>query len=364
VLVLAKMLPTVVRKARTLLDAINDFQRDPLACFEALDRGLQNRSCPAKPEVLGRVVAAYKAAKRDQQLAGPEHQANGQWSMIIERKLRTFDPDSLSVVLSNFFRNDAFEGLADYATIQDLGSRMNRIHFINNMLHDYRTWCELVAKDVAALQTPWVGNPFGYFIDGTLAVPGCFRHHYMAEKAVSLLRGSGVLAEIGCGYGELGYYALLSPGVHYVDFDLPEVLLVASYWLCNAMPQKQIVLFGEADIKSVLTNLGRYDAVLFPNFCLRELPSDSVDVFLNTRSLSEMASETIDEYLRQIARCCRYYFLHENSDKPLERPGHTEVVASSFSIPGFRMLSKTLSPWKAGGGRYREFPVPARPRGC
>lgn len=177
----------------------------------------------------------------------------------------------------------------------------------------------------------------------------------MAQKAVALLRGRGVLAEIGGGYGALGYYALLTPGVHYVDFDLPEVLLVASYWLCGALPKKRIMLFGESDTKAVLTNLECYDAVLFPNFCLRELPDDSVDVFLNTRSLSEMASETIEEYLRHVSRCCTHYFLHENSDKALESPGHTEIVASSFSLPRFRMLSKTLSPWKAGAGRYREF---------
>jgi hypothetical protein len=32
-------------------------------------------------------------------------------------------------------------------------------------------------------------------IDGTLAVPATFRHHYIAEKAVALMDGKGILAE-------------------------------------------------------------------------------------------------------------------------------------------------------------------------
>ncbi|MFZ0761875.1 MAG: putative sugar O-methyltransferase, partial [Candidatus Sulfotelmatobacter sp.] len=196
---------------------------------------------------------------------------------------------------------------------------------------------------------------FGYFIDGTLAVPATFRHHYMAEKAVALMGGKGVLTEIGGGWGDVGFFALKFPGVVYVDVDLPEVLLLASYWLCSTLPDRKIVLYGEQDARTVLANMEEYDAILFPNFCLPLLPKDSTDVFVNARSLSEMRLETIQEYLGQMARICRGYFLHENSDRPQAQLGHTEIPASSFPIECFRLLSKCMSPWKAGGGRYREF---------
>jgi hypothetical protein len=140
-----------------------------------------------------------------------------------------------------------------------------------------------------------------------------------------------------------------------VDIDLPEILLLASYWLCSTQPGRKIALYGEQDPKWVLDNMENYDAILFPNFCLPLLPKDSVDVFVNTHSLSEMRAETVQEYLGQIARTCRRYFLHENSDKAAYTLGHTEIPASSFSLHGFRMLNKALSPWRAGGGRYREF---------
>jgi putative sugar O-methyltransferase len=354
------MISTLVRKARTLTDTLHDFYSEPLASFAALEKGLEDRRRPVPPELVARVLSAYEAAKRDQQSAGAEYQANGEWTTVIEAKVRAFrDRGSLGDVMESFFRReDAFSGLTDYATALYLKSRRNlmpRVLFVNSMLHDYRVWAELTGKKIEAIRTPWAGNPFGYFIDGTLAVPANFRHHYIAEKAVSLMGGKGVLVEIGGGWGEVGFFALRFSGVHYVDIDLPEVLLLASYWLCSTLPDRKIALYGEQDPKTVLANLEKYDAVLFPNFCLPLLPEDSADVFLNTRSLSEMRLETIQEYLGQIARTCRGYFLHENSDKTHSVLGHAEIPASSFSIKGFRLLNKALSPWKAGGGRYREF---------
>jgi putative sugar O-methyltransferase len=355
-----KLISSLFRKARTFTDTFHDFYREPLASFHALEKGLEDRRQPVPPELLSRVLNAYEAAKRDQKSAGPQYQANGEWVTLIEAKVKAFrDRGSMAEVLGSFFRNDdAFFGLSDYATPPYLKSRrhlMTRVLFVNSMLHDYRVWSELTGKKVEAIRVPWAGNPFGYFIDGTLAVPANFRHHYSAEKAVALMGGKGVLAEIGGGWGDVGFFALRFPVVHYVDIDLPEILLLASYWLCSTLPGRKITLYGEEDCRTVLANMENYDAILFPNFCLPLLPENSVDVFLNTHSLSEMRPETIQEYLGEIGRSGRRYFLHENSDKAYTTLGHTEIPASSFSIEGFRLLNKAMSPWRAGGGRYREF---------
>ena len=354
------MISRLVRKTRTLIDALHDFYREPLASFHALEQGLEDRRRDVPPQLVARVLTAYEAAKRDQQSSGAEYQANGEWASLAEAKVRAFcDRGSMGEILGSFFRHeDAFAGLTDYGTLSSLKSRRDlktRVFFVNSILHDYRVWIELTGEKVEAIRAPWAGNPFGYFIDGTLEVPATFRHHYMAAKAVALMGSKGTLAEIGGGWGDVGYFALRFPGVHYVDIDLPEILLLASYWLCSVMPERNIVLYGEQDCKTALANIEKYDAILFPNFTLPLLPKDSVDIFLNTRSLSEMQSETIQEYLSQITRTCRRFFLHENSDKTHHNLGHIEIPASSFTIAGFQLLNKALSPWKAGGGRYREF---------
>jgi hypothetical protein len=347
------------RKFRTLTDTLDDFYREPLASFEALDKGMEDRRRPVPPELLERVLDAYEAAKRDQQSAGEQYQANGEWTSLVQSKLRAFrDRGSMGEVLGSFFRDEnAFAGLCDYATPAYLRPQnlMTRILFVNSMLYDYRVWRDLTGKTVDAIRVPFAGNPFGYFIDGTLAVPANFRHHYTAEKAVMLTGGKGVILEIGGGWGDVAYFALKYPGIHYLDLDLPEILLVAAYWLCSTLPDRKITLYGEEPAETVLANIERYDVVLYPNFCLPLLQGEPIDVFVNTRSLSEMRPETIREYLGQISRTCRGYFFHENSDKAHHTLGHTEVPASTFSIEGFHVLNKAMSPWRAGGGRYREF---------
>jgi hypothetical protein len=71
------MISKLVRKARTLTEALHDFYREPLASFQALEKGLEDRRQPVPPELVSRALCAYQAAKRDQRSAGAEYQANG-----------------------------------------------------------------------------------------------------------------------------------------------------------------------------------------------------------------------------------------------------------------------------------------------
>jgi hypothetical protein len=90
---------------------------------------------------VSRVLCACQAAKRDQRSAGAEYQANGEWTTLIEAKLKAVrDRGSMGEVLESFFRNeDAFCGLSDYATPPYLKPRrrlMTRALFVNSMLHE------------------------------------------------------------------------------------------------------------------------------------------------------------------------------------------------------------------------------------
>lgn len=294
-----------------------------------------------------------------QHLFGQGYEANGQWRSLIADTTETINQNLVSS-LENFFREEkASSGICEYANWHLLSQKthvMSRIIFVNAMLHDYETWKRITRNTANAIETPALGNAWGYPIDGVLAAPASFRHHYTAEKAIHLMDECGVLAELGGGWGDVGYYALRYPGMHYVDFDLPEVLILASYWLCSALPDRKILLYGENEGRGNFNAwLDRYDAILMPNFCFKDMPNRSAKVFMNTRSLSEMQAETVQEYLGHISRTCASYFLHENSDTPYQALGHTEIRASTFRVEGFRVLNESLSPWKSGGGRYHEF---------
>jgi len=98
----------------------------------------------------------------------------------------------------------------------------------------------------------------------------------------------------------------------YIDFDLPENLLVESYFLSMAFPEKRILYYRGSDQAITRQTLADYDIILMPNFMLPALEDQSVDLFINTISFSEMEYATIAEYLKQIERTCRKYFYHEN----------------------------------------------------
>jgi hypothetical protein len=169
--------------------------------------------------------------------------------------------------------------------------------------------------------------------------------------------------EIGGGAGTFAYYLLSAcPGLTYIDFDLPDTLAITSYYLGAAYPDARMALYGEDDPERVLRHLSDYDFVLYPNFALTLLPDASVDLALNTRSLSEMSYDTVAEYIRQIGRCCRSYFIHENSTADRKVWYAPEVPAQAFPIDSteFKLLYQNLSPWRSGNGRFREHVLSKR----
>src|SRR5690606_27154679 len=116
-------------------------------------------------------------------------------------------------------------------------------------------------------------------------------------------------------YGGMAYHWLKGmENRAYIDFDLPETLAVAAYHLKKALPHRRVYLHdgGPAQWEKLVTD---YDVILMPNWSIDELPESSVDVFLNTFSLSEMSKPVIAKYLQCVARATRHYFLHNNMDR-------------------------------------------------
>jgi hypothetical protein len=211
-----------------------------------------------------------------------------------------------------------------------------------------------------ALAVPAIGNAWGYVIDKQLVMPGACRHNYFAHQARALLSdvpGAPVVAEIGGGFGGFAYFLLSTPGRYrYVDFDLPEILLVQQYYLLSAFPEKKFLLYGEQQVEFG-RDLESNDVMLMPNFELPNLPDNSVDFFINTGSLSEMDYATVEEYIAQITRTCRLYLFHDNSDRAVPKGGgHIEVPSSRFPIPEktLKRIYKAKSPWVGLGDRMRE----------
>jgi len=337
----------------------------------ALREGLEERPSSVDEQyhrtIIKRLIAAYNRAKEAQPRQPAAYWPGGEWAGHLEhdlalhiKALRSGDESTVAKLLRDMFRVPGImSGIMNYGNFEDIrnGNWLRQRVFAHHILEDFATWDDLVGGDPCVLETPHVGNPYGYVVrNGVLLLPTACRHHFFASRIAGLLSDitDPVVAEIGGGFGGMAYYLLAAVSrLRYVDFDLPEVIVFASYYLLMAHPTKRVLLFGEGRVADA-----DYDVAVMPNFCLPELRDRSMDLTVNMNSLSEMGKETVDEYVGQIARFTRRYFLHENSDTPTaKRYGHREVPASEFPIPAdFKRLYKSRSVWgNAMTTRYREF---------
>lgn len=341
------------------LKVIKDFNSNPSAKLQLFEKGLLPRTKPVDLKLVERLLVSYHKAKVAQKGISSVYDASGEWDIRINKYRSNYlkvledkNVAELANMLENFFRNECVVGLLNYPYALNT-STLGKKEFINIILKDLETWKSLVGANIKSLDIPPIGNPYGYVVDDTLVTACSLRHHYNAIQVKNLLTGikNPVVVEIGGGYGGFAYYLLKSGDYKYIDFDLPEILLIAEYYLMAVFPEKKALLFGEGE------GFDQYDMIFMPHFQLPKISSNSVDLFINIRSMSEMNYDTIKEYVSQIARACRMYFYHENSEKDVLKEGvRREVVASKFPIPdNFKRVYKCKSPWQPGRGRIWEF---------
>ena len=225
--------------------------------------------------------------------------------------------EELGELLRNCLRNHLTEGIFG----GDAEFQSHRLTSEKSLWRDlkpyFKVWLHSLGHeaDVEALGMPPVGNPYGLRIGDGIVHANSFMNQYRSTLACRLTRTikRPVFGEIGGGLGLFAYYLLTQrQEAVYIDFDLPQNLFVASYYLSMAFPDKRIMYFDGKDDDITEDVLGRYDIILMPNYMLPNLSDASVDFFINTISFSEMDFETISEYLKQIARICKGYFYQEN----------------------------------------------------
>ncbi|HTV03199.1 MAG TPA: putative sugar O-methyltransferase [Luteitalea sp.] len=257
------------------------------------------------------------------------------------------DVHAMEALLGQCFRNELTTGIFGGRDAFDQFAS-SEAAAIGGLRAHYNVWRHSVAQpDVQRLGWPAVGNPFGVWVDQVLVHPNTMLNDHRASMVADLVGHlpHPVVAEIGGGYGGFGrQWAMLGAPGTYLNFDLPENLLVAAHFLVSAHPDRRVKLFTDPSESLDHDVLSQYDVVLMPHFMLPRLAERSVDVFMNFISLSEMSCPTIAEYLGQVARVTRGYFYQENL---LDNgQGYEFYPVSVFpSMPEFRRVFSTPSRW-------------------
>lgn len=320
---------------------------------------INNESFIKEEKLIESLIYCFNISKIKQQnvenyyLPGPawSKQFNYKWNDYNNALSKT-DVHTLSDLLRNFFRNEGISGLWGgdnmFSNFCSQGKFEELIHQ-DLMMQHYKIWKDLCPSvSLSTLNAPSIGNPYGYKIDGVILYEPVFEYHYQATYFNQLLSEikNPVILEIGGGFGGLAYFLLKnSSSVKYIGFDLPENILIQSYYLSKAFPNSRILKYDDSFTKLNRDVLELFDIVLLPNFELDKVESLFADLIVNVRSLSEMSYESIVNYLNEIDRIGRMFFFHENISKP--RSDEEYGVPSNLfpKMKNFIPISNSESKW-------------------
>ncbi|WP_166371104.1 putative sugar O-methyltransferase [Psychromonas sp. SA13A] len=220
-------------------------------------------------------------------------------------------------MIDDFFRTCMGEGMAGGKAAYAGYKVTDEYSLAKSLETNMRIWYYGLDEhlDIKELADNGVGGPLSLELNGiSLHINTFFNHSRMCSfKRFLQEEEHPVIAEIGGGYGGCGYF--ISKDIlnaTYINFDIPEILLVSSYYLSTQFPNKKILCYEGIDMDLSPERIKSYDIVLLPNFMIEKFQSDSVDLFFNTISMGEMEINIVNNYIEQVGRISSKYFYHEN----------------------------------------------------
>ena len=294
-------------------------------------------------EIVRRVAASYRAAKADQQRADSAYLPCGARAEFVDDNQEFFaallaqDHALAESSLRRFLRSELGVFCKEYATFDQLVSRTSPYldRFETQVRRNFAAWSSLFEMDDRVLEVPDVGEPWGLMIEGRLITSKAMRFHATSQQIGELVRGTArpVVAEIDAAGGGQAYFVLRDyPQVKYLQFDLPETMVLSQYFLLAACPDREITLYGESR-ENLSTILIESDVVLYPNHAVEQLAERSVDVWLNSLSFGEASYANLAAYCDAIQQSLKRYLLLCNSDRAkLTRHGFERTPLSRYPL--------------------------------
>jgi hypothetical protein len=334
------------------------FRDDPRYNLQHVTDGFASRIDLTSEDtsILKRICTAYQKAAQDEESFPDAYQASERWQQIrrgrlgpVLEALRRDDTEVLGRMYRNFFRDSCSFGILgppngmakEYFSgkIRD----MYRRYYLSHVLYrlDYwksQTEGKFALKDLAG---PVAGNPFGAVIDGVHIRVGAEYAHYCAYRVGSRLEpGKAILAEVKGGFGGMAYYLLRDrQDTTYIDFDVPETIALASYYLMKAYPALRFLLYGEEAITP--QTISQADIVMMPMFALASMPAGSVDAVFSSYGMSDLSRTTTADCLNDIDRITRTQTLFIDNQRV------SEVLSNQMKEhhPSFKLSDTRESGW-------------------
>ena len=303
-----------------------ELPKSPQRRTEANSKLRMVRSAPSTTPtaLLERICIAFAKAREHASGQPETYAATLWWQRVrsrslspVQTALTNFDLPALERMYQGFYRDPCAQGLVDWPRSWNRAGTRGQIEEAElRVLHNetrYRLGCWRAHTGgrypMSALESPDIGKPFGVWIDGTFVVTRAEYHHACACRTAELTSANGRAVELGGGYGGMAYHLIrATTAIQYINFDVPETLALAAYYLANAFPDRKLVLCGEEG--ETLEDIPGSAIVLLPPWRMPWLSDKSVDVSFSSHLLCDLHPAAQVRYLTEIARFTRGFLVH------------------------------------------------------
>jgi len=278
-------------------------------------------------ELVKRIFNAYKKMKKDEENVPGFYLPSPMWKKQFDKSYSYFikarnknNIEDFHFFLSNFGTWKEYTGVESSTIIRNhMKSFIKRRYLKNDLFYNNLKvwkWFTNESRQIRQLSYPTYGNQAGAYIDGEFVGLGSYFNEiygtHLAELISDIERPT--IADLGAGYGKLAYFILRNiKEFTFIDFDLPETLCLAAYYLMKVFPHKKVLLYGEEEYSSNLHQ--KYDLIFMPAYEINKIGELSVDLFLNKNSLGEMTKEAVHNFTKYISLATKKYFFHMNHEK-------------------------------------------------
>ena len=297
-------------------------------------------------EAVNRIFQSFKKMKEDQKKISKIYLPSSLWQQQIDNSysyfaeaLKSNDLNKFHFFLSNFGTWKKYHGVESTTLIKNkmktiFGRRYLKNVIFFNALKNWK-WIYNSRKNVSSLTYPRHGNQVGALIDNNFVGAGSFFNEVYGSLLSDLIDDVSrpVVAELGAGYGKLAYFTLRNTSNScFLDFDLPETLCLAAYYLMKSWPKKRVLLYGEEEYSK--KSHDKYELIFMPSYEIEKISSNSIDLFINKNSLGEMDRKAAANYIRYISFSTRYFF-HMNHDvfPNVYEDDSTGLLGHEYPIP-------------------------------
>jgi hypothetical protein len=306
-------------------------------------------------EIVDRIFRSFKLMKEKQKEASSYYRPSSLWQRHLDNDysflsdgLKNNDKNKFHLFLSNFGTWKTYHGLESTDLIRNNVKSILKRKYLRNIVFykQLKTWEWFNSnnKSIKDLSYPVIGNQCGAYIDNQFVGVGSFFNEIYGSILSGLIddNNSPVIAELGSGYGKLAYFTLRNIKKScFIDFDLPETLCLAAYYLMKTWPQKKTLLYGEENYSSDSHN--KYELIFMPSFEIKKIGKKTVDLFINKNSLGEMTEAAAKNYLAYITDSSNYFF-HMNHDNipNIYEQNKKGLLGYQYPIPEdkFRLMIK------------------------